>query len=160
MGDPVKLTDFRPGVAVGAIKIGMTVGDVQKALGDEDSRYPVGREYDRDIDDEHFLCWKKKGIEIGVDSLDGEGLPTAKSRVVSIHVKGQEVTNEGCSVGVDAVEKLHGKPNDTGEYTAHGGKRRSWCCYNSGLQATYDKDGWLVSLCVAKVKQAAKAAGK
>lgn len=150
----MKLSDFKIGASVGGIKIGMTVHELQNVLGYEDSRYPVGREYDPVVDDEHFLCWKKKGIEVGVDALDGEGLPSASSRVVAIHVKGQEITDEGGSVNSDAIVRIWGEPTDASEYTVHGGRRRTLCCYNNGLQATYDEDGWLVSLAVTKVKVA------
>lgn len=149
----MKLSDFAIGASVGGIKIGMTAEKVRKILGDEESSYPTPGEYSPGVDDEHFLCWKSKGVEVGFDAPGDDGQLTANSRVVAIHVRGPEITDAaGSSVSRATVRKLHGDPNDTGDYTATGGKRRTWEYYTRGLQAVYDTDGWLVSLCVSRQK--------
>lgn len=152
----MKLSVFKVGVSVASLRIGMAAAEVKKVLGEEESIYPAPAEFDKDIDDEHFLCWKAKGIEVGFDAIDGEGGLTDKSRVVSIHVKGRKVIDDtGASVNVASITKAFGKPNDFGDYTIPSSKKqRTWCYYNTGLQATYDADGWLVSLCVFKPKSA------
>lgn len=152
----MKLSVFKAGASVANLRIGMAVAEVKKILGEEEAVYPAPNEFDKDIDDEHFLCWKAKGIEVGFDSLSDEGGMTDKSRVVSIHVKGRKVIDDtGASVNVATITKTFGKPNDFGDYTIPSNKKqRTWCYYNTGLQATYDADGWLVSLCVSKPKPA------
>ena len=149
----MKLSDFSIGTSVGSIKIGMTAEKVRKILGDEESSYPTPGDFSPSCDDEHFLCWKSKGIEVGFDAPGDDGQLTDNSRVVGIHVRGPEITGlKGASVSRDAVRGLHGNPDDTGDYTAIGGKRRTWEYYVRGLQAVYDTDGWLVSLCVSRQK--------
>ena len=154
----MKLSVFKAGVGVANLRIGMTIADVKKILGNEESIYPAPNEFDKDVDDEHFLCWRSKGIEVGFDALDENGAPTDKSRVVSIHVKGRKIIDDtGASVNAAMIGKAHGSPDSHDGY-GQAEKRRTWSYYDTGLQATYDKDGWLVSLCVAKVKEASKAA--
>lgn len=149
----MKLSEFSAGVSVGKIRIGADAAGVRKILGDEESSYPTPGEFSGSVDDEHFLCWRSKGIEVGFDAIDDSGQPTEKSRVVAIHVRGPEVTDaNGNSVSRAVIQKLRGLPDETGDYTASGGKRRTWEYYIKGLQAVYDSDGWLVSLCVSKPK--------